>query len=806
MPTRIAVLGGGVAGLSTVYHLLELWEARATSEPLEITWIAHLLPQAGRGGNGIAGKAMSRAFEGYFDTFHNLDRRPFFGPMMPYKGVVPHGYHVLWDYRNLRRLLGDPGDGMGILRPPPHDGKPGGSGMIASFQGRLDDPAPGGPGIASMGLVDPEHPATATRAATRALFRLRDQPASGLFIRLFERLFGTISRGVDPLVFADLLYAHEIDIELRLTLIAASLNCRLTNPEKTTMPVGEQDVPLYGVDYETWMRHLLGGWAGGLQGDAKLLRWLQRELKAVSGLIESRIEASNWLDRALRAVLPDDIEDDLLTVYFETERVLRAVPGGLARLATGSYPVWNTFHIRFGPDATFSSPHPFDAAQAMRSLAFCFVTPRAGRAWSADGGRIQDLWVRFFERLDAKARALGPQVTLIKHEGRVATITEGSAGVEIQWGTTHGHGGTSSDLHYPHVPSVSPPRVPPLGLQTVTADVCVPTFSAPLLAATLPEPLRPQLDSFRFTGNTSLELMLYLKEPIQYAQAARDALTQSCITSLEGPFCLLADYSCGLWSQAVLEQERPFGPEVPFHGAIIESCGGFEEVYACLDRYDAYGWPPEVKATMVQLLSDPSYFDEVDPRPWAYDESGWERRRADGTWSEARINSASAAEDWFIACRYLAWGYLRQLSHIQALGEVAVRQFARYAELLDPRGLSRQQILQPPAELLAEVRYVVMRNSSLRNRIYCPSLGQWPARPISGLPLPGTRAIFPAGDWTRNGLDIVCMEAACLSGMRAARAAYGQLTGEPLPADAPGLIQVLPDTMWYSGNDPDERA
>jgi hypothetical protein len=98
-----------------------------------------------------------------------------------------------------------------------------------------------------------------------------------------------------------------------------------------------------------------------------------------------------------------------------------------------------------------------------------------------------------------------------------------------------------------------------------------------------------------------------------------------------------------------------------------------------------------------------------------------------------------------------------------------------------------------------------MRNTKARNRFYSPGVGEWPHRPISGRPLEGAGAIFPAGDWTRNGLDVVCMEAACLSAMRASRAAWTSIVG-PVPAGAPAPIPVLPRASWYGGLDPEHRG
>lgn len=833
-PLRIMVLGGGVAGLATVHRLLELWEARRAeglpARRLELRFIAQLVPDEQSEGSGLGGKAMSRHFEGRYDLAHDgLDRVLFYGPMMPWSGTVPHGYHILWEYPNLRRLLREPGEGDdlgGLLRPP------GGAGVIASFQANLDDPTPGGPGIGLIGLVDPDRPETAFRPVTRQLLALRESIWAGPFLRAFEHLFESAAAGIDPFSFADLFYSHEVDIELRLSLILASLHARTLDPERSTVRVDGREVPLTDVEYDVWAQALVRDWArknpfagrlpegawrwlaDDVQATGHLLLRLTERLGPSAHLLETLFESRRF-GKLLSALTPDAVEDDLkrhLHLYSETERVVREIPAALARLAAGEYPVWRTLHFRFAPDATFSSPFSFDAAQAARSLALCFVTPRGSRMWSADGGRIQRLWLRLWRRLERKAEALGPEVRLRVDAGRAWRIEQAPTGeVGVTWGRVIGHGFAGrNDLGYPHQSSLDARWPEPDDARTELVDAVIPTMGPamldPLLHGDALGPARVQLAPLQSQANETLELLLYLREPIDWSPAAREGMAVAAITGLEGPFCLLADYRCGLWSPAALDAERPFGPDVPFSGSILETCGGFADLYACLERDDAYGWPRETRAAIRDLLHRPESFGARDDRPWPGDSASWRSSRADGTWTPEHAASTGAWEDWIIASRWLVWGWLRQLSQVQSLGPRAVRQLAHLHERLDPRGRERRELLEPPPELLGEVRYVVMRNANRRNRFFNPGVGDWTKRPISGLPLDGTRRIFPAGDWTRNGLDVICMEAAVLSGQRAADAAASLVLGEATPASAPRPIPVLPPSSWYEGTDPYARG
>lgn len=832
VPVKVAVIGGGVSALSTALHLLEIWDARRRAHlpalPLQLHLFAPLAPHPGSEGSGLGGKAMSRSFEGRHDLAHDgMDRQLFYGPAMPWRGTVPHGYHVLWAYPNLRRMVRRPGEDDslgGMFRPP------GGAGVIASFQANLDDPTPGGPGIGLMGVVDPDHPETATRAVTRDLFSLRDTPLARPFLRLFEGLFSELTGGVDPWQFADLFYAHEIDLELRLALIAGSINARSLDPERATLRVGGVERPLTDVEYSVWAEEIVGGWARrqvlregehqGLWGDV---------VSTLGPLLEdARAEVGTWVARAaileslierdsvtpLFSLLPDALEARLAAfrrVYVETERIFRELPAALTRLAAGRYPVWRTLHFRFSPDATFASPYSFDAAQAVRSLAFCFDTPRSSRMWSADGAKIQRLWLRFWDRIQVLADANHPVVDLQVHEGRVADLTpDGAGGWALRWGGILGHGPPgATDLGYPHQSSLSveapPPRAPELVQVDAVVPGCGPAHLEALMVGDDLSAARAQVAPLREQANSTLEILIWTREAIDWSGAAREGLRGAAITGLEGPFCLLADYRCGLWSDEALAAERPFGPDVPFSGSILESCGSYADLFAALDRSDAYGWDNPTRDAIRALLSDPAHFAETEHRPRPHDEHSYHRPVADGTWTPTRMADPRAWEDWILAARWLAWGYLRQLAQIQSLGARAVRQLAWYADRLDPRRLDRSAILEPDAALLGEVRYVVMRNANRRTRFFCPGVGDWQKRPVSGLPLHGTRTLFPAGDWTRNGLDVICMEAACLSGMRAARGVYGALVNRALPTDTPPLIRVLPESQWYDGVDPLER-
>ena len=547
-------------------------------------------------------------------------------------------------------------------------------------------------------------------------------------------------------------------------------------------------------------------------GVMELVADLARDAAAVQRLVGVLTDAPGVAPEP-----PPGFLADCLVAWGAIHTLLDQLPGAAGRLALGQYPVWRTLHFRFAPDATFASPFSFDAAQAVRSLAFCFLDAQASRIWAADGGQIQLLWLRLWQNLQALAARV-PHVKLVLHEGRVASVTDADDGrVLVDIGATIGHGARSTghDLGYPHQPDLRPP-VPPKDLRGAGVfDVFVGAMPPALLSDVLrPSPSRPasfdrayaQLAPLAPLATISTELLLWTREPIAYDAAARVGLRNSAITGLEGPFCLLADYRCGLWSDAQLMAQDPFG-DGDFQGSILESCGGYADLWASADRDDAFGWPAEAKEAIRALLDDPSAFQATDPRGWPHDGSGtWKARVADGTWKDDRLASPAAMEDWFAASRWLAWGFLHQLSRCQALGSRAVRQFAYYAGLLDPRGLSRDALVHPDPALLNEVRWVAMRNANRRNRFFNPGVGDWARRPVSGLPLDGTSRVFPAGDWTRNGLDVVSMEGACLSAMRAGSAAWARARGQGLPAGAPRPIRVLPWASWYAGVDPDVRG
>jgi hypothetical protein len=825
MTLRVAVVGGGIAGVTSATHLVELHAAEVAAggapQPLEVHLFSTLVPDPGGPGNGVGGKAMSRSHVGY--DSEGLDRRMFYGPMMPYAGTVPHGYHIIWEYPNLRRMLGDGADDEGA---PPFDGglmlPRGGAGHLAVFQGRVDDPAPGGPGIAIMGLSDPSRPESATRPATQALFRLRDHPVAQAFRAIFEPLFEPFvgDDSVNPLFYADLLFTHELDLEIRLALILASLRARNIDPERETCVINGQRLTLDQVEADDWARSQVSELARAVSA-----RWqntlgarLLHEIDTRADLAEVALEAMAPVARLVRLVqrvLPPAVQDDidgLKLVTHEIERVVRHVPAALANLGTGTYPFWRTLHLRFAPDATFTSPYSYDAAQAVRSLAFVFRTPSSSRCWSADGARINRLWVRLWDRLRALAAAT-PGVNLHLHTARVTSMSPVSGGMQLRYGRPMGHGyvsGPTADLSWPHTHSQRAALPEPPVQDVLEFDAVVPAVPPDCLAELLalwPDE-QARLAPLIGQSNATLEIVIWTRDRIVWSGPARAGLQASSITGLEGGWCLLADYSQGLWSDATLREEDPFGEVaggVPFGGSIMESCGAFDEIWSCLSRDDAFGWSPEVKGALADLLGRPEHFVSTDQRTWPNDLSAWKDKRVGGTWTEDRAASIDAHGDHNVASRWLAWQFLHQLSQCQVLGPQAVRQLSTYAALLDPRKYSRAEILNPAPALQSEVRYVVMVNAKARNRIFSPGVGTWRHRPVSGAPLAQVERVFPAGDWTRNGLDIICMEAATLSGMRAARGAWQAISGVAPGPGAPPLHPVLPSASWYGSLDPSRR-
>lgn len=807
---HVVVAGGGIAGLSTAIHLLELADAdrrAGTPHPFTLTFLAPLLPDrnanTGRiesNGSGLGGKAMARHYVGPIDEKHQMPRWPFYGPMLPHRGTIPHGYHVMWEYPHLRRMLGDKGNDLdGLLRPP------GGAKCIASFQGDVKNPAPGGPGIGLMGLCDPEL-GIAIREETALIFRLRGRDAAvDAALASVRGVFQALSPGAEPLPYLDLMFAEEIELPLRVALIVGSLNARSCNPE-TTFLAGK---PLTEVEYDEWARWAYDDAVKRLRPKLKLGQLLFRSIDGFLALARDLFRPNEMSESPGRDFDLDDprqVEQARKFVISRLRRIVERLPEALNSVADGQFAPERTLHFRFAPDATFTSPYSFDAAQAVRSLAFCFTSPKASRMQSADGGQWNLVWLRLWERIDHLA-VNNPQVKLEMLDSRVQEVHAQRGQIRIVHGKWTGHGG---DLGMPHAPSIETNYAPPSVLSPdLCAEAFIPTMAPGALESVLVSPsyegARKQLAPLRVSGNETLELLLWTRQPIQWSEHARFALSQSAITGLEGAFCLLADYSCGLWSQKAIGEEDPFGEgEGKFRGSILESCGGFDDVYACATRDDAYGWPLEIKESLRSLLSDPSFFSRTDDRPWPHDAANWHGRRASGTWNAEKQVSNDAMGDWFVAARWLTWGFIRQLSMIQALGPAAVRQLAALSERLDPQKTTREAILDPPAELTADVRYVVIRNARPRNRIFSPGVGSWSQRPVSGVALDKAGRIFPAGEWTRNGLDIVCMEAACLSGMRASRAAYRKFVCRvDLPPGSPGFTaSILPAEQWYGGDDP----
>ncbi len=167
------------------------------------------------------------------------------------------------------------------------------------FHGRPGEP--GGPGIALWARLDPSRPETANRAFSRSVLALLQRRRGRLLAGL------TRQAGVNPWQWLDLLSAEDLDLEVRLALLAG-----LTGWDVSRLaPAGRP------------------GRTGGRS---------PTQLRALYELTEGLVDGLKIVQQAL--ILSDAGGDDLVVVEAGVERILRGLPGAIRGLWVEGCPVW----------------------------------------------------------------------------------------------------------------------------------------------------------------------------------------------------------------------------------------------------------------------------------------------------------------------------------------------------------------------------------------------------------------------------------------------------------------------------------
>lgn len=344
------VVGSGVGGLSTALQLAQLWRRVPQDARLDI----------------LLEKAPVREWGA-------------FSSLRPVRGTAP--------------------DGSPFLRAGDVEGLPG---LQRQSQQCIllwdpEDPSPGGPGMGCVSLLDPQDLSQARTEGGRALAHLHQQGPTAWMLGVVQELL-SVGVGTDVLPYLDIFFSHDLDVELRLTLISLLIDLR--RPELREGKVLGK--PLHVLPFSDWLEHYIAG-------DAEVMRQRMEAAKphwewaaGMLELAEGNLDAKPKGYPILRALLADETEEATLTLGRELERVLREIPPAVARLEAGNLRFWLDPLAHFGPD--FALLAPLSARDALNLLADVFGDPEQAGLYRGSVGLSEQMHQQLLQRVAADSR------------------------------------------------------------------------------------------------------------------------------------------------------------------------------------------------------------------------------------------------------------------------------------------------------------------------------------------------------------------------------------------------------------------
>lgn len=742
-PLRVAVLGGGLAGLAAADALVASVRGynRTFAADREPIALEVQLFQLGR---ELGGKAASVPID-LADSSMN--------PRQPVRFNMTHGLHFVWGYPHFRDLLG-PDLQRRWLSPPR-----GTSSYVTWLSDR--DTIDGESRLAVLNICDPERPDDARIPECRTLLHLyREVP------ELVHDLVETIMRVDirDFLHFGDIiLNRRELSAVSRWMLLFGAITARrMRDPEHAVIPgvrgrlQDEEYLAAISEARRRWIDSLreeiddlLGAVAsppklGILDGLTELVGRTGHAMKAWARLLLRAPQAVSLSDvAALVSLLAQDLYD-------------------LAR-AADELDFTKHAYLRVPLDAAFSSPFALDAATAIRDMKLGTRTYRDALVQVFDGDDPHAVVDAIAGRIDrdqdsvaGKVRRLSP-VRAVHRDG-----ASGELLVEV-WPPVTRHPPTWRPIVHPYPHHQGEPPA----TENWRADLVVSTLPPANLAWMLAdsqlgpelEPLRASMAELARHTNETINLQVFFRERIELPfpkYHPPEADPPFCISGIEGPFTILADLRRAL-SPERFQEVRIAPGDGPFDGTAWDLVGAYAELFTHNPSIRAgRQWPSAVQDELAAMLHDPGDHDPEgrDERPWAYD---WETGRPQPVFGEVLAErSKSYGEVWRNkAAPLIVATTLRQLLSLPGW---------------DPAERAKLE------SAITEGRYwwALARNCHEHNKFISTEPGVFELRPHARFE---TRAenLYLAGDWTRNGSDLICMDATVASGYHAAAAILERL-------------------------------
>lgn len=761
-PIRVAVLGGGLAGITVVDALVEQVraynrQARATARrlggmgPPPIKLEVKLF-QLGR---ELGGKVQSVAMDQPEGSMN---------PRQPVRFHMTHGLHFVWGYPHFRALLG-PALIAEHLAP-----RRGTSAYVTWLSDR--DTIDGRSRLTTLNVCDPSRPDLARVPECRTLLRLA-QVAPDLAFELVEKILHVDLR--DFLHFGDIvLNRAELSATSRWMLLLGAIEARrMRDPEHAVLP-GLYALPK-DVEYLQALKTIVGRWQTVLRDTVGDTVSSVASLEAFRALVGTILSHGTGGVSGLVAGLGDAFAVLGAVSIEELWRLAKLLVADLTDLVEELPKLDFSHHayLRVPLDAAFSSPFALDTATALRdskygtrsfesSLVQVFDgdDPRAvvnAIADRAKGGDADDVVVDIRRLCPAHAIERVPETgqldvfyyrELTRHPPTWRPVC-----------------GRYEHCHYPELP-----------LEPWRADLVVSTIPAPNLAWLLEDSklaAEPEVAALHGAASTiarhvneTLNLQLFFDEKITLpfpkdpnGWTPTNADPPFSISGIEGPFTILVDLRRAC-SKARFEEVRlrP-GDEHPFDGTAWDLVGAYAE---CFTHNPTLAperqWPREVQEELARLLHDPAEHEAEgrDTRPWVYD---WTPDAPQPVMGEVKKTCSPAyGKRWLDRASPL-------------IVETTLKMLLRLPGW-DPNEKAKLE------KVIAEKSYfwALSRNCHEHNKFVSTEPGMFDARPHARFES-RVEGLYLAGDWTRSGSNLICMDSTVSSGLFAAEAVLERLRG-----------------------------
>lgn len=762
-PIRVAVLGGGLAGLTVVDALASKVRAYNRLAAARSRHLGGLGPTPIRLevklfqlGRELGGKAQSVSMDAPEGSMN---------PKQPVRFHMTHGLHFVWGYPHFRALLGR--ELVDAHLAP----KRGTSAYVTWLSDR--DTIDGASRLTTLNVCDPTTPEHARVPECRTLLRLA-QVAPDLAFRLVEKILHVDLR--DFLHFGDIvLNRRELSATARWMLLVGAIEARrLRDPEHAVLPM-LRGLPK-DVEYLTALEKIVARWRGVLaESVGETLSSVARlvSLATIEELVRELLSGGTGDDdqgpglwsrltstiAVLGAVSVADVVALVELLRDDLVDLVRELPN--LDFSKHAY-------LRVPLDAAFSSPYALDTATALRDAKYGTRSFHSSLVQIFDGDDPRAVMNAIADRASGDRDGVFVDVRRLCPAHAIRRVPDtGELQVDYYRELTR-HPPTWRPVcgRYDHC------HYAPLPLEPWRADLVVSTIPAPNLAwlledsklAAEPEvaPLHHAASTIAKHVNETLNLQLFFEERIELPfpeWSPANADPPFSISGIEGPFTILVDLRRACTKARFEEVRLRAGDTHPFDGTAWDLVGAYAEAFTHNPTLLASRqWPRDVQDELAELLHDPAEHEDDgrDERAWAYD---WAKGRTQPVMGEVKKACSPAyGKRWLERASPLV--VKTALKTLLALPGWDPVERAKLERAIDGETYF----------------WALARNCHEHNKFVSTEPGMFDARPHARFES-RVEGLYLAGDWTRSGSNLICMDSTVSSGLFAAEAVLERLRG-----------------------------